>query len=60
MVNPEKLATWGMHKTQDEDKQNIKTQHRKQKDEQHGPHQKQGVNPDTHRTSYKTPAMLLI
>ena len=54
MVNPEKLATWGMHKTQDENKQNIKKQHRKQNDEQHGLHQKPRVNPGTHRTSYKT------
>jgi len=27
MGNPEKLATLGIHKTQDEDKQSTKTQH---------------------------------
>ena len=57
MDNPEKLATrrgdqeWTIqrnwqhwvHNTQDKDKQ--KKQHRKLKDEQHGLHQKLGMNP---------------
>ena len=56
--NPETLATLGTNDTGPKQHKTQKTQHRKLKDEQHGPYQKNpGVNTGA---AYKTTAVLLI